>query len=63
VFGAGFLAVHAATFAFSKGTGRLVDMTGDYRPALSVVACGFIAFGVIAAVTGLGKEPAVSRTR
>ncbi len=52
VLAGGMLASNALTFAFLKGTGRLVDTTSDYRLALSVAACGFIAFGVIAATTG-----------
>ena len=39
-----------------KGTGRLVDTTGDFRVALSVAACGFILFGLVAALAGLGKR-------
>ena len=40
-----------------KGTGRLVDTTGDFRVALSVAACGFILFGLVSALAGLGKRP------
>ncbi|MBI82781.1 MAG: hypothetical protein CMJ81_06270 [Planctomycetaceae bacterium] len=56
VLATGFLAGGAANFVFLKGTGRLVDTTGDYRLALSVAACGFIAFGLVAAASGLGKS-------
>ena len=56
VLGAGFLAGSVANFVFLKGTGKLVDSTGDYRVGLSVAACGFIAFGLVAAVSGLGKK-------
>ena len=33
-------------------------MSGDFRVALSVAACGFILFGLVAAVAGLGKRSA-----
>jgi len=56
ILAGGFLAANAGNFALLKGTGRLVDTTNDYRLSLSVAACGFIAFGVIAAATGLGKS-------
>ena len=56
ILAAGYLASNAASFLALKGTGRLVDTTGDYRVALSVAACGFIAFGAVAAITGLGKR-------
>ena len=62
VLAGGLLVGHIASFALLKGMGRLVDKTGDYRLALSVAACGFIAFGVIAAVTGLGKAPRSQNT-
>ena len=62
VLAAGFLVSNAWTFAFLKGTGRLGDTTGDYRLALSVAACGFVAFGVIATVSGLGKAPPARNT-
>ena len=57
ILAAGHLVSNAAIFVLLKGTGRLFDTTGDYRVALSVAACGFIAFGVIVAATGLGKAP------
>ena len=44
-----------------KGTGRLVDTTGDFRVALSVAACGFILFGLVAALAELGKAPASAK--
>ena len=52
----GMLVSELIGFALLKGTGRLADLTGDFRLALSVAACGFLAFGLIAAVTGLGKR-------
>ena len=52
----GMLVGELIGFALLKGTGRLADLTGDFRMALSVAACGFLAFGLIAAVTGLGKR-------
>ncbi len=52
----GMLVSELIGFALLKGTGRLADMTGDFRLALSVAACGFLAFGLIAAMTGLGKR-------
>lgn len=52
----GMLVSEFITFALLKGTGRIADVTGDYRLALSIAACGFIAFGVIAALAGLGKR-------
>jgi hypothetical protein len=54
--GAGFLVGSVANFVFLKGIGKLVDSTGDYRVGLSVAACGFIVFGLVAAVSGLGKK-------
>ena len=60
ILASGLLVSNAATFLFLKGTGRLIDTTSDYRVALSVAACGFIVFGVMATVTRLGK---VSVTR
>ena len=56
VLAGGLLVSEAVTFGFLKGTGRLADLTGDYRVALSVAACGFVAFGVIAALAGLGRR-------
>ena len=56
VLAGGLLASELVTFALLKGTGRLADHTGDFRVALSVTACGFIAFGIIAALAGLGKS-------
>ena len=44
-----------------KGTGRLVDTTGDFRVALSVAACGFILFGLVAFLAGLGKRPSAEK--
>lgn len=52
----GMLVSELIGFALLKGTGRLADLTGDFRLALSVAACGFLAFGLIAALTGLGKR-------
>ena len=52
----GMLLSELIGFALLKGTGRLADLTGDFRLALSVAACGFLAFGLIAALTGLGKR-------
>ena len=48
-------------FLLMKGTGRLVDTTGDFRVALSVAACGFILFGLVAALAELGKAPASAK--
>ena len=56
----GMLVSEFIGFALLKGTGRLADLTGDFRLALSIAACGFLAFGLIAALTGLGKQ---TRTR
>jgi len=56
VLAAGLLISEVTTFALLKVTGRLADTTGDYRVALSVAACGFIAFGCIALVTGIGRK-------
>jgi MFS family permease len=58
VLATGLLLSEVATFAMQKTTGRLADSTGDYRVALSFAACGFIAFGVIAFVTGIGRRDA-----
>ena len=58
VLATGLLLSDVATFAIQQATGRLADTTGDYRVALSIAACGFIAFGVIALVTGLGRPDA-----
>lgn len=52
----GMLVGELISFSLLKGTGRLADLTGDFRVALSVAACGFLAFGLIAALTGLGKR-------
>lgn len=52
----GMLVSELISFALLKGTGRLADLTGDFRLGLSVAACGFLAFGLIAALTGLGKR-------
>lgn len=52
----GFLVSEVTTFFMLKETGRLKDTTGDYRVALSVAACGFLAFGCIAFLTGIGKK-------
>ena len=57
VMSAGYLVSNPVSFLLMKGTGRLVDTTGDFRVALSVAACGFILFGLVAAVAGLGKRP------
>ena len=57
VMSAGYLVSNPVSFLLMKGTGRLVDTTGDFRVALSVAACGFILFGLVAAVAGLGKTP------
>lgn len=55
LFAVSLLVGDLATFGLLKFTGRLFDRTGDFRVALSFAACGFIAFGVIAAVSGIGK--------
>ena len=55
VLAAGFLVSELATFTMMKMTGRLVDQTDDYRVALSFAAAGFVAFGAIAFLTGLGR--------
>ena len=52
----GMLVSDFISFALLKGTGRLADLTGDFRLALSIAACGFLAFGLIAALTDLGKR-------
>lgn len=52
----GMLVSEFITFALLKGAGRVADVTGDYRLALSIAACGFIAFSMIAALAGLGKR-------
>ena len=57
VMSGGYLVSNLTSFLLMKGTGRLVDTTGDFRVALSVAACGFILFGLVAAVGGLGKRP------
>ena len=57
VMSGGYLVSNAVSFLLMKGTGRLADTTGDFRVALSVAACGFILFGLVAAVAGLGKRP------
>ena len=36
-------------------------VTGDFRVALSVAACGFILFGLVAFLAGLGKRPAAEK--
>ena len=58
VMSAGYLLSNPVSFLLMKETGRLVDTTGDFRVALSVAACGFILFGLVAAVAGLGKRSA-----
>ena len=57
VMSAGYLVSNPVSFLLMKGTGRLVDTTGDFRVALSVAACGFILFGLVAAVGGTGQAP------
>ena len=52
---AGYLASNPVSFLLMKETGRLVDTTGDFRVTLSVAACGFILFGLVAAVAGLAS--------
>jgi type III secretory pathway component EscV len=54
---AGYLVSNPVSFLLMKETGHLVDTIGDFRVALSVAACGFILFGLVAAVAGLGKRP------
>ena len=61
VMSGGYLVSNLTSFLLMKGTGRLVDTTGDFRVALSVAACGFILFGLVAALAGLGKRPAVGK--
>ena len=61
VLATGFLVSELTTFALLKGTGRLMDRTGDYRLALSIAACGFVAFGLIAAFSGLGKSASTKK--
>ena len=56
VLATGLLISEVTTFGLLKGTRRLADTTDDYRVALSVAACGFIAFGCIALVTGIGRK-------
>ena len=58
VMSAGYLVSNPASFLLMKEAGRLVDTTGDFRVALSVAACGFILFGLVAAIAGLGKRSA-----
>ena len=55
ILAAGLLLSELATFTMLKMTGRLADQTDDYRVALSFAAAGFVAFGVIAFLTGLGR--------
>lgn len=57
VMSGGYLVSNITSFLLMKGTGRLVDTTGDFRVALSVAACGFILFGLVSALAGLGKRP------
>ena len=59
--GGGMLVSDVVTFVFLRGTGRLADVTGDYRLALSAGACGFIAFGLIAAIAGIGRRQRPAR--
>lgn len=54
----GMLGSEIISFGLLKGTGKLADLTGDFRLALSMAACGFLAFGLIAALTSLGKRTA-----
>ena len=61
VMSAGYLVRNPVSFLLMKGTGRLVDSTGDFRVALSVAARGFILFGLVAAVAGLGRRSAASK--
>ena len=63
VFACGLLASELITFALLKGTGRLADRTGDFRVALSVAACGFIAFGIVAAFTRLGMPSSAGQDK
>ena len=58
VMSGGYLLGNLTSFLLMRGTGRLVDTTGDFRVALSVAACGFILFGLVAALAGLGKRQA-----
>jgi len=55
VFAAGSLVLQVATWALLRVAGRIADITGGYRLSLTIAALGFIAFGLIAAVAGLGK--------
>ena len=57
ILGGGHLVGDILTFTLLKGTGRIADRTNDYRIALTVAACGFIAFGLIATLAGLGIRP------
>ena len=57
ILGGGHLVSDVLTFTLLKGTGRIADRTNDYRIALTVAACGFIAFGLIATLAGLGIRP------
>ena len=61
VMSAGYLVSNPVSFLLMKETGHLVDTTGDFRVALSVAACGFILFGLVAAVTGLGRQLAAGK--
>ncbi len=61
VMSGGYLLGNLTSFLLMKGTGRLVDTTGDFRVALSVAACGFILFGLVAFLAGLGKRSAGGR--
>lgn len=61
ILATGLLVGEVATFTMLKGTGWLADRTGgDYRIALSVAACGFLAFGCIAMVSGIGRKGEMS---
>ncbi|MCH2203688.1 MAG: MFS transporter [Fuerstiella sp.] len=55
VLASAYLIAEVAKFGMLKITGRVADQTGDYRVALSFAAAGFIAFGIIAFFTGLGR--------
>ena len=63
LFACGLIASEIVTLFLLKGTGRLADRTGDFRVALSFAACGFIAFGIIAALTRLGIHDHPVQTR
>ena len=54
IMSGGMIISSLVMFVFLKGTGYIVDLTNDYRFALTIAACGFIIFGLLATLSGLG---------